>query len=98
MNKPDVYAHMKSIRVWRDQIRIYLIDMLRGTTEEQPFKCLLQYGDWCAVGLSSLELPCVTAMHLDEHDGVWLQCDSSAWVPLEEFCIEDLVELIEQLD
>ena len=82
--------------------RIYgrIKDLVRNYTEDNPLQCDVSYGDWCAEGTSSLYLPSITAVYYEpEWDGVRAVGDSDlCTLYLDEFCIEDLLEILEGLE
>ena len=100
MEKPDVSILRGELSTLRYRILKYLADFLEDYDEEHPYKCDIPIGDWCAVGLSSLELPHVTAMYYDEeYDTIYVQYEGQdSWGYDTEICTEDLLELMEGLD
>lgn len=100
MDKPDAYVIRKDILAIRDTIVGYLKDRLHDYTFQKPYECDIPVGDWCACGLSSLELPNVSAIcYDDEYDDIYIQWEGQdGWAGIEDMCLDDLVELLEGIE
>ena len=97
MEKPNAFELRKASWVIRDTITGYLKDRLHEYTFQKPYECHIPVSYWCSFGLSSLELPAITAMCYDEeYDEINIQWEGEdCWVGINDMNLDDLIELLE---
>lgn len=82
----------------RNNIKDYLLEILaeNNTTVDNPFEvnAALEFG---AMGLSTLEMPHVDSLFIEE-DRIWINTDwSKDPVNFDELCLEDQIDIIKNL-
>lgn len=77
----------------RSMLRQYFSRNLMDTDEEHPFKCDITVETDKAVGLSSLEMPLITAMH-EENGIIWCEVDG-VWADLEDFSVYEQMSIMD---
>ena len=70
---------------------------LSGTSEEKPYICdiTLEHG---YVGMSSLEMPHISAMYMDNDGIIWVHIDGYDWIEIDDISIHHQMEMIKQFD
>lgn len=89
----------KSYEDIREELRHQLSAIL-ADADENKIDCEIQVGEDRAVGLSSLELPCVTSCYQECPEGIiWFVFDHDEDNPVEfdDMWIEDLITILEGL-
>ena len=77
----------------RSMIRQYLSRNLMDTSEDKPFECDITVETDNACGLSSLEMPRITAMY-QENGIIWCEVDET-WADLEDFSVYEQMSIMD---
>ena len=85
--------------VLKESIRNYISRVLaeNAATDDNPLECgiSLEFG---ACGLSSLEMPCIDSMFMDDEEIIWCNTDwSDNPVELDELQIDDQMYIVRYL-
>lgn len=79
---------------FREMIRKYLSRHLMDTDEDHPLKCEITVERDGSIGLSSLEMPVITAMYQDDMGIIWCDEDGCTF-ELDSYSIDEQMSIIQ---
>ncbi|MBQ3950728.1 MAG: hypothetical protein II661_09655 [Bacteroidales bacterium] len=77
----------------RSMIRQYISRNLMDTSEDKPLECEITVETDNACGLSSLQMPHISAMY-QEDDIIWCEVDD-VWADFEDFSVYEQMSILE---
>ena len=104
VSAPDTYQLRNELRAIRQALRNYFVQFLLNVNEQHSYDCEIEI-EYGAVGLSSLELPCVTNISMttdaffEKNWSIWFQFDhnDNHVVDFYEMEIEELCDIVDVL-